>query len=230
MVLPYGGTEFSIRQYVEDWYEEELAKRGLVFDRPWFTTFSHTRYLTKHILASISNIVKGAVAGMNWLRQVADICTDKQTPIEWVTPTGFKVYQAVQNYTKTTISTVLGQKHKIRTVGIPADSFSKRGQANGLSPNFIHSYDAAIMMKTTNGMPDGTSLSMVHDSFGTHAEDCPTLALTLRTIVVEMFDGVNVLRRFKRQMEKALQTELPEPPELGLLDIKEVMNSRYFFA
>lgn len=232
MVLPYGGTAFSIRQYVEDWYEAEIIKRELHMDRPFVSTYVHTRYLSQLILDAISGMLVGAVAGMNWLREIADIATDSQTPIVWRTPDGFEVFQACLNYSKVTIKTNLGRVHRRRTCRIPGLDLSRTGQANGLVPNFVHSLDKTIMVKTSNKLTEAGvhSFSMVHDSFATHAEDCPLQARLLREVVVEVFSK-DLLEDFKNQIQKMLpHVVLPEPPEKGTLDISCVKESKYFFA
>lgn len=234
MVLPYGGTSYSIRQYVEDWYEELLVERGLELDRPFPTTFHHTRYLTQLILSAISSRLVGATTGMAWLRDIANLCSDHKVAIQWTTPTKFKVFQLVPNLKKITISTQIGKHHRCRKVFLQDElSISRRGQADGLAPNFIHSLDAAIMTLTTQrATAEGiVNLNMVHDSFACHAADAPRLAEILRQVVVEVF-SVDRLAEFRAEIQRLLgpTVDVPEVPPLGTLDVTSVVNSSYFFA
>ena len=63
---------------------------------------------------------------------------------------------------------------------------------SALAPNFVHSLDAAAMMKTiamarTWGI---THMAAIHDSFGTHAADAATLAKVTREAYVELFTRI----------------------------------------
>jgi len=232
MVLPYGGTPYSIRLYVEDWYEEILYNKNLMLNRPFPDTFPHTKYLTDLILGAIAKVLVGAVQGMDWFRQVAAVCTENKTPLIWQTPTGFEIFQASLNYNSVNIRTQLGKIHRMRSVRIPNTNLSARGQKNGISPNFVHGFDAALMIKTTNRcvQEDIRALAMVHDRFATHADDCPKMASILREEVVKIF-SIDQLKNFKEQIEKLIPgVILPDPPGMGVLDINCVLESKYFFA
>jgi len=45
-----------------------------------------------------------------------------------------------------------------------------------------------------------------------------------------MYRDVDLLDKFRREIQEQLQTELPAPPELGDMDINEVLDSEYFFG
>ena len=74
------------------------------------------------------------------------------------------------------------------------------------------------------------NLSMVHDSFATHALDAPKLAKGLRKIVTEIFSE-NLLNLFDMDTLgcypnlKESRTRL----ERGALDINQLTKSLYFF-
>jgi DNA-directed RNA polymerase len=74
---------------------------------------------------------------------------------------------------------------------------------------------------------------MIHDSFGTYASDIDGLNLATRLEFVEMYKG-DTLRglydEFIGQLPDEVGKQLPEPPEMGDLDIQGVMLSDYFFA
>ena len=233
MVLPYSGTKFSIREYVQEWYEDEIYKRNLEMNRPFGATWTHTRYLTEKILEAIKDIVKGAVEAMSWLREVSKICVEHKIPMIWTAPkTGFQIFQANVNHRRATIYTCLGDIHRKRSILIPLTHLSKKKQANGISPNFIHTIDAAIMMLTTVAMPDNCDLVMVHDKYASHADDAHTLANTLRKEVADIFCNMNLLERFRDEIQLQLPPSvvLPDPPKLGELNPACVMKSPYFFG
>ena len=112
----------------------------------------------------------------------------------------------------------------------------RRGQRDGISPNFIHSLDACaqreyVRLASDHGIED---FSLVHDSFGTHAADTQLSAECLRHAFVEIYRDRNVLEDFLAAVKRGLPEEdwkmLPEVPEQGTLDIEQVRHSEYFFA
>lgn len=111
----------------------------------------------------------------------------------------------------------------------------KRKQGAGISPNFIHSLDAAHMMRTVNYCVEAglTSFAMVHDSFGSHASDAEELSYQLRLAFVHQYQD-DVLGNFREQLMEqipsALAAKIPPLPPMGTLELEGVMQSDYFFA
>lgn len=232
MVLPYSGTAYTIREYVEEWLEDEIAKRGLKYNRPFSTNWKHTQYLTKHILEVIKGKLVGAVQAMAWLRSISDICTARNQPLIWTTPSGFECYLSNFNTKPLEIKTRLGKLFRLRRVRIDTLKLSKRGQANGIVPDYIHSLDASILVKVINEAVKNkiTNLAVAHDCYGTHAADCPKLAEIIREVIVEMFGSRNLLDDFRNQIQALVPDELPPVPEMGTLDVESVRESRYIFG
>lgn len=232
MVQPYGGTIFSCREYIEDWYEEELMARGLKDDRPFPTTFAHTKYLSELVWESIEEVVVGAREGMEWLRKVASIVSETGRPIEWTTPVGFLVSQFRESQKSKVVRTTIGKSVQLQTrLMVGTGKVNARGMKDSIAPNFIHSLDAAIMMRTVNRCTEAgiTAFAMVHDSYATHAANAATLARELRAAVAEIFEE-DILAAFKAQIERDYNVELPPLPAYGTLNPRDVLDSTYFFA
>lgn len=233
MVTPYGGTQYAIREYVEDWYEEQIEARRLNNHRPFASTFIHTKYLTGLMVTAIEQVVIGARAGMSWLRQVARMTAEANVPIRWTTPSGFVAYQCVTTTAQRVIRTKIGRICRKRNARMDTDHVSLSGQQNGFPPNFVHSLDASIMTLTILACAKQAvqAFSMVHDSFATHAADAPVMARTLRAIVADIFSR-NLLEELAEELQKQLPAgvTLPPVPALGELDVRQVIESIYFFA
>jgi DNA-directed RNA polymerase len=72
--------------------------------------------------------------------------------------------------------------------------------------------------------------AMVHDSFGVHASDIDVLNHALREEFVRIYSEP-VLQNFLNEQRKAHpDVDLPEIPQTGSLDIRQVISSPYFFA
>lgn len=232
MTLPYGATIYAAREYVEDWYEEELAERGLKRDRPFARSYEHIRYLTGLIWDAIHSVVVGARSAMDWLQKVADICSEAGSPVSWTSPSGFYISQLSTLMEGIRIRTKVGDKIISRKGTAPAEGkISKRAMRNGLPPNFVHGLDAAVLTKTVNAAVAAgiTDFAVVHDCYATHCTNAADLARILRRTVADIFAG-DVLAEFKTTIEEQLGTALPPLPPYGDLDPSVVRSSLYFFA
>jgi DNA-directed RNA polymerase, mitochondrial len=71
---------------------------------------------------------------------------------------------------------------------------------------------------------------MAHDSYGVHACDVDPMNRILREEFVRIYSEP-VLQNFIDQQRKAYPgLSLPDPPQTGDLDIRQVLESPYFFA
>ena len=109
---------------------------------------------------------------------------------------------------------------------------STGGSADGILAHFIHSYDAAHTMLTTNSLYTAgvRHFAMVHDSYGVRACD---VDLPNRVLREEFFHihSEPVLQNFlNEQREAHPDLDLPGLPQTGDLDIRQVLASPYFFA
>jgi DNA-directed RNA polymerase len=76
----------------------------------------------------------------------------------------------------------------------------ERYQQSGILPNFIHSMDSTHLIKTIQLATerDVKDFTVIHDSYGAHAADMPTLSTCIREAFVNMYNAQEVppLTRF----------------------------------
>lgn len=135
----------------------------------------------------------------------------------------------------------------------------KARQKTAFPPNYIHSLDSSHMMLTalackregespfapcccpahgSTGCPQlsacaGLVFAGVHDSFWTHAGDVPVLNRLLREAFVELHSRPlleELLAGFKARYTDIDPAEFPPIPELGTLDLNQVLEAEYFFS
>ena len=98
---------------------------------------------------------------------------------------------------------------------------------SGISPNFIHSIDAALARAVIREavLKSKIHITAIHDSFGTHAADVVTLNKLLRKAFVETME-YDWIDNFKQS------NNIPfiELPEKGDYDIQEANNATYMFS
>ena len=149
------------------------------------------------------------------------------------TPSGFVAYQGYRQMKQQTVSTRLqGSIRYQLTLDTEGPKLNPKRQASGVSPNFVHSMDAAAMMLTIllakhNGV---SQFMMIHDSYGTVAADMDMLAQCIREAFADMYLEHDVLREFLEGLPPEVRAECPPLPARGTLDIEGVRSSEFFFA
>tara|TARA_R110000868_G_scaffold223804_3_gene475684 strand:- start:3669 stop:6086 length:2418 start_codon:yes stop_codon:yes gene_type:complete len=234
MVLPYGGKQYSFTDFVVE-YVTELTDKG-VKNTFGDDLFKASSFLSKLIWNSISEVVHAATDAMSWLQKAARVASSEGLPIRWDTPCNFPVLQAYQEVKSNQIETkLMGKVFKPRVYS-QTGKLDKNRQANGISPNFVHSIDASHLMITLHVAKqlDIHSFAMVHDSYGTHAQDAEEMWSALRTAFVEMYSQMDVLEEFRNYLLEVLpkhrHKEIEPIPTKGKLDINNVLKSSFFFA
>ena len=231
MVLCYGSTKQSCKEYTLEWFNEMLMRRGM--KNPFDEVYKPCIFLSDMIWDSISDVVTSAKLGMDWLRDIARVCMANKVNPMWSTPTNFMVKQLYEKQASYEVKTSIGDKIRRHRLQFGKGEAAPRKNINGICPNFIHSLDAALMMRTTNRAAKRgvTQFAMVHDSYGVPASQVPIINEAVRHCTVEMFSD-DLLEGFKNEIEYQLPkgVELPEVPERGTLDIKCVLDSKYYFA
>lgn len=232
MTLPYGATSYSCHQYTMDWYLElrDNPEVPNPFPRDYYTP---CWWLSRLIWEAIGEVVVSARSGMAWLQAVASACHRAGRPVVWTTPVGFVVTQNYTKYETSRIKTTYGDSVRVVNVRDRSDDICARQQRQGISPNFVHSLDAAALVRTVclASSAGVNNFMMVHDSFGTTAASAPRLAEALRRAYVEIFSE-DLLDGFRDEVLASGVPEdtIPPVPEYGSLDISALTSSSYFFA
>jgi DNA-directed RNA polymerase len=161
---------------------------------------------------------------------VAGIIAKANRGMMWITPIGFPVIHENRKPNEVRLATadrmnLVYQHDEQRTIDV-------RKQVDGIVAHLVHSMDAAHMMRTINRLyAEGIRhFAMVHDSYGVHACDVELVNRVLREEFVRIYSEP-VLQNFIEQQRKAHPgISLPDPPPRGDLDIRQVLESPYFFA
>ena len=149
--------------------------------------------------------------------------------LKWETPSGFiveyKCFTTRQLSAKGTIKGVGRIEHR----GVENTEFpDARGYASGISPNFVHSMDAAHISIVVDNWE--TCFAAVHDAFAVHAPFVEDLLHITKESFIAMYDHEN----FYDYIEDTLLSDKSnldiEQPLIGNLDVKKVRDSEYFFA
>lgn len=220
MTKPYGSTRFSCADFIVGDY----LKAGKAPEFAKEDYHPAARYLSRFVWAAISEVVVKADEAMAWLQQASKLILEEGQDIRWVTPTGFPVLQRYQRVEEVYLRTRIAGAGRLR-VGNYSDAPDKAHHKNGVAPNFVHSMDASHMaLVALAASREGFSLAMIHDDFGTHAADAERFYALIRQTFVAMYEQHDPLAEFA---ERYL---LPTPPKPGRLDLRQVLDSPYFFS
>jgi DNA-directed RNA polymerase len=244
MVLPYGGTRESCRNYIYEHVVERITEGE---DNPFGNELKRAvSYLATVVWQAMHRVVIGPQKAMAWLKASVKVINEhcfvstnkgrakRLLPINWTTPSGFLVQQAYHEVRSRRIKTHIdGQVVRPRTNVMVANLDGKK-QVSAISPNFVHALDAASLCLTIAwGKANGLGVfSAVHDSYGTLAADTSTLQSCLRHAFVSLYEDCDPLEMWANEVSTILPpgTSLPPLPKKGILDIRGVLSSDYFFA
>lgn len=223
MTLPYGSRrssckEFIIKDYLQDGQFPGLDPRQ--YD-------AAATYLSHRVWAAIADVVVKSREAMDWLQRASGaILRSGYTGVQWITPSGFPVTQAYWKADLHRINSKLAGNTKL-SIKKDTDEPDRNRHRNGIAPNFVHSLDASHLTLVVNrAVAEGIdSFHMVHDDYGTHAADAPALYRIIREEFVGMYERHDVLAEFH-----AAYPMLPDPPDMGKLDLRQVLDSPYFFS
>lgn len=218
MTLPYGAT---LRGAVDD-IRNYLDEEGWTHDS--VSTSSMGQYLGRVLFDAIEATVPAAAEAMRWLRARCR-AGGRQEAMLWLNPMGFLVSLDIREM----------QEHRvfIRSCGLSVTVVREYGEnnagqriGNSISPNFVHSLDAAHLCMTAEKMRDaGLDMVAIHDSFGTHPSDVDKLHQYVREAFVEMYSGESPMQMFLDGIGQDV-----ELPTKGSFELQHVMGSEFFFC
>jgi DNA-directed RNA polymerase len=187
-----------------------------------------SRYMAAAIWQALGQVVGSAFAAMDWLQAASREITKRGELTSWTVPvSGMLVIQPYVAYHSIQVRTVIaGQAWVPRAYQPKLDSPVAHEQANGVSPNFIHSLDAAaLQMTVVRACSQGAcSFAAVHDSFGSHAGNMAQVSHTLRVAFLDLHRG-DILGKLREAW--GIDSELPPR---GTYKLDEVLSADYFFC
>jgi DNA-directed RNA polymerase len=222
MTLPYGSTRFAASTFIAD-YIEDRSTPPLIEIEPaeWGNA---ANYLSHTVWASLGEVVVKAMEVMEWLKGWAKHASQTDKGVRWVTPSGLNVTSEYEGMKVRTVKSV-AFKTRIRLYE-PAGKDDLKKIMNAVAPNFVHSLDASHMAAVVaQAELEGMTMATIHDDFGVHAADTERFQEIIRQKFVEQYDGNTLLM----DMQMRTGYSVPPPP-LGDLNLKDVIDSVYFFA
>jgi DNA-directed RNA polymerase len=221
MTIPYNAKEYSNRQYIREALKEKQAE----------VEYEDVDRITKAVRHSMHKIVPGPMAVMDWINdQVKEALKQGRTKLQWVTPSGFVVYQRLMKPNVIRVRLQLLGSADIKNSSCDLEvadgettTVDKNRHKAATAPNLIHSLDASLLHLAFLTFPH--PFTVIHDSVLCRATDMAVLNQTVRDVYAEIFSKHDYLTEFAAQIEA-----VDPPPIIGDFDPEAVLNSTYFFC
>lgn len=221
MTLPYGCTRFACSEFIVSDYLEKVLPEQI--ERADFGDAGN--FLSHVVWQAIGETVIKAREAMDWLKGWAKFCLKTDQPVRWTTPNGLEVKSQYSSFRPIEVKSVAFKSRALLYRGDP-DKVDPIKVVNAVAPNFIHSMDACHLARVVNrATREGMDIAAIHDDFGVHASDTPAFARIIREEFVRLYEESNPLQA----MADFVGYDVP-PPKPGSLDLKQVLESPYFFG
>lgn len=226
MTLPYGSTRFACSDFIMQDYLN--AGYAIEFRKDQYAKAA--TYLSHFVWKAIGKVLVTAPKLMAWLQSLAGAVSKAgHDELVWRTADGFTVRQRYRTrHTRRISCRLVGGIHlRPMVASLDEDSSDVSKHKNGVSPNVIHSGDAAHLTLTgVKAMKVDMPLALIHDDYGTTADRVPELYRMIREAFVEMYTNFDPLKA----LAEAYPEFAGELPAHGTLDIHGVLDSTYFFC
>lgn len=239
MTYGYGSREYGFRDQIMTDTLRPAHKAYQKGEGVWpfdGDGFAASLYMAKAIAKAVDRVVVKAAEAMEWLKDTATLVAREELPVYWTTPDGFPVLQAYRDIKSKRVETMIAGSRVVLSLAEEQPTVDKRAQAQGISPNFVHSLDGThLRLSVVRASEEGmNAFALVHDSFGVHAADTPRFFQLLRETLVEMYSEIDVIEAFRSEIMTQLSPKnrdnLKETPARGQLELEQVLESSFCFA
>jgi len=199
------------------------------------------RYLAGHVYEAIINRIHKPAEAMEFLQTIAKKMAHEGKPVKWTTPVGIPWINRYHENVVERVSLFLNDggvkvRAQISVTTGGRKEIDKAKAANGVAPNFVHALDASHLLLTANaaGAAGISSIATVHDSFGCLAPQAGRFNAIIREQFALMYENHDVLAEILAQascdITDANRNKLPEMPQYGNLNLKDILNADFAFA
>lgn len=224
MTQPYSVTKYGMYEQLKaELTEMEYNNKKFWVGDLWLVA----KMLTDLNDRAISEVVKGARVGQEYLKEVTQDVVKRGEWVFYTTPlTGFPVLQKLHKTEVERITTPIGKLSIRRSI----HELNPQKMVNGIAPNFIHSLDATLLATTVLKLrEDGCKdFHLIHDSYGVPVNQVANLNRRVREAFIELFEQ-EPLKKFIAQVNPEFDKQA-EDVMINTLDLSEVADSEYIFS
>lgn len=245
MTVVYGVTTYGGRHQI---YRQLKDMEVMSEDDAWYAA----GYLVLKVFQSLGKMFAKTREIQDWLTESALMIAKGGSSVEWVTPLGLPIVQPYHKKSQIWISTTEKWSLYHNDSTNPKGRPDAQKQKNAFPPNFIHSLDSTHMMLTSlYCQRSGVTFASVHDCFWTHACTVDMMNKICREQFVKLHEQpiLHDLAKFLEEkygdipvspnmrMKEGNPFEImyvkdyvQKVPETGEFDLKNVLDSTFFFS
>jgi len=217
MTLGYGGTAYGMGQQVID-DTRDISPYLRDKEHLWGALLGSLVYKTCY------EELKGPAMLLRLFQTLAERANKKKEHLQWLSPvTNFPVIQAYRKPTSKRTELKYGDDIlKVQLQVWEETTVNESKQKTGAAPNIVHSLDAVHLTMCIHDA--NYPVTVVHDSFGSHAGNMNKMFYHVRKKFVELYE----LQPLEFILEQLNSLDLT--PNKGNLDVKSVLRSDFAFA
>jgi DNA-dependent RNA polymerase-like protein len=173
-------------------------------------------YLARKVLEACGLVLTGPKSVMDYICAVAEHCAEHGRFLEWTSPSGFPVANRYQKHNTITVTCLRGSvrvaQHKV--ADDVTDQIDHGKVVAAAAPNFVHSLDAAHLIKVVNAaVGEGiTNLLTVHDCYYCLAPQATRLHALILEELADIYRDNDPLAELRRR-NVSVPDILPVPPK-----------------
>jgi DNA-directed RNA polymerase len=206
-----GGATLQIAKVYKSFRQNEQPPKGAF------------RYLANKVLQACELELSAPASVMEYICDVAEHCTDENRFMEWTSPSGFPVSNRYQEPNITTVTCLRGSDRVARhnVADGATDEIDRNKVKSAAAPNFVHSLDAAHLVKVVNAAAHEGIMDMltVHDCFYCLAPQATRLHEIILEELANMYRDNDPLTELRSRNIGAGEI-LPVPPKGALVTFK----------
>jgi DNA-directed RNA polymerase len=189
--------------------------------------------LAHAIYTVIEDMVPKAKAVRDFLEQLTELCTDNDKPLRWTTPLGLPVFNVYHKPKKERLAISFnGRRRRVNIITGDKAAISRVDAKNAVTANFVHSVDAVhLQLVALAAAKDGTEMASVHDCYVSIAPRARRLNENIRDQFRRLHKRHNLLNDVRQSARRDLpkNAQTPPPPQIGDLDLDEILGSFHAF-
>ena len=226
MTIPYNAKFKSNWQYVKEALTCPEKGKGLSCEKAEITAVTHALRNAVWNRKTETGIFPGPIKVMDWIEKAVKQCLARgDDHLEWVTPSGFVVYQKIMKPEVERMELqLLGKVRKVSVATKDSDTVYNAKHLAATSPNLIHSLDASLLHLAFQRFD--APFSVIHDSVQCRATDMAILSSMVRETYMYIFAENDYLQDWANQ----LNVDLDPGIIVGTLNPESVIESTYFFC
>jgi DNA-directed RNA polymerase len=223
MTFAYSVTEIGMADQISEDYEKLFQP-----NRPLERKAAY--YLALKIVEACKGALPGPAKVMEYIRDLAEQCTQQGRFLEWRSPTGFPVSNRYQRpRTKRVPLIWYGDVYKPEIAIGALPKINKRKVLDAAAPNFVHSLDAAHLIRVVLGAQSEGVINVltVHDCFACLAPQAARFNQIIRRELAMLYARQDHLCGLRDHNQ--IDADAIKLPEHGQLDPFDVQQSEYPF-